>query len=615
MPQCRPSRKDRLVIAFIVCLGVAGAEQEAHAVAELTSWRSRYPALAARPVQRWTSRTGLVRCFWVAHGPEDIGGVTYTTADADRFALFAGRPIRWHGDTAEGRKSLDPATYLADPGAWAADLDGRYAVVRVVDERFQLLTDPVGLQPVYEATRAGITWISNVAPLLEHPEDPPNDRSLVAFLATGEGPTGEPLNAALRRVTPGTLVTVAPDGERAETPNNRITPDSFAGPPDYDEAADILVSVCAAMADWPRRPRLLAMTGGYDSRLLGSAARKAGIETGALTLAIEGAPGFPETEDVELGRLISGDLGLAHHLVRIDRDIPLYRDPAAVATDLRRTSPGTVAMNDVLDFGVGLPGGGVPLVFEGTGGELARSALDTRLGRAGNLDGYRDSDRVEDMAEGILRRMVPPATPTLVGAAGLDVVRSWLRATSTELRGAGYRMRDIPEVCFLQSQGTWHGSKTTSFDHRQEPLSPLLSRRLWPHMLGASLERRRRGEFHQELTRRLGPDVVDKPYCSLSQYGGREQRLRTRDWVEHRRQVEQDAAAARGDAPWVSPLARVHAGVRAAVSVRRDHAAWPVLDEERVATLAATDPATLDRMGSNQIWRLATLLLPASSAG
>jgi hypothetical protein len=600
------------VIAFVVGIGPVRQSADAAAGKAFEEWRDRYGPVAGQPIHRWSSSGGRVRCFWLVHDPEFLGGVSYTATSADGFALFCGRPILWGDSEADGRAGIDAASYLADPAHWSARVDGRYAVVRAIGERLQLQTDPVGLQPVYESKRDGVTWFSNVAPLIERPADAVDHRALVTFLSTGEATIGMPLSAAVARVRPGALLTVDAEGLQRMDDANVVTPKDFTHQADYAEATRLLVSACAAMADWPGRPHGIELTGGHDSRLIGVAMRRAGIGAHATTIAFDELPGFPGTEDAVLGKRLAKLLGYTHETIIVDRHSPVYTAMQSVVETLRLTSPGTIALNDALDLCLDLPRSAMPIVFDGLGGEFARSAYDHRLGENGTGLAYRSATTIEAVAEGVMRRLLPERPRALVSEDGVDVVRAWLIDFVRQTSEAGFTLEEIPEICFIHHTGTWHGSKTTPYQYRMDGVSPLMTRRLWPHMFGQPLIARQTGTFHRELMDRLGPEVMRMPYYSGSApYEGHRRRVRARGWGLERRVRAARSKLLAHMGFRADPIVHVQRAVRAAMADQPGHAAWEVLDRDRVRELMAKEPRELaphrDRTSRYQIWRLATL--------
>jgi asparagine synthetase B (glutamine-hydrolysing) len=226
--------------------------------------------------------------------------------------------------------------YLKDPDEWLPHLDGRYAIVRVIGDEVSVVTDPIGLQPVYESRRDGTIWFSNVAALIASESDPVRTRAFIFLLARVAGNIGEPLSACVDRVEPGSFVTVSRSGDRTRRAVNAISPDDFRRTPGRDEAARTLVSYCAALGDWPARPVTLELSGGYDSRLVGAALRAAGCHADAVTLALPQLPGYPLTEDVELAEKVAALLGFRHSVIPVS---VLRSDIQAARSGCRNPAP------------------------------------------------------------------------------------------------------------------------------------------------------------------------------------------------------------------------------------------------------------------------------------
>ncbi len=602
------------MIAFVLRIGSPSPGLDAATAAKLSAFAGLHSPRTFAEGGAWSSADNAISCQWVAHAPAELGGVRYTYSAGTRFALFAGRPVIWGRQHADGLGAIDPSTYLGAPLELLERLDGRFAIIDVAGSAVRLVTDPVGLLPVFVSHRNGASWLSNVAPLISEATDPVRETALVAFLLTGNAITGEPMSNRVRRVEPGTLTTFFADGQQSASPLNRVSPDNFQqGPPDYEQAARDLVAVAAAFADWPDRERSIELSGGHDSRLVGAALRMAGVKASAMSMAIEHTPGYPLTEDVELGRVIAGLLGFDHQILYIDDSSAIYRSTDAVATLLNASSPGTIAWNDIPDLLLESPPHAPrpALVFDGLGGEVARGAFDHQWGRAGNFDGYRNTQSKQGLVDGLMQRYIPTHVQPLATPLAIDMFRMWLADFVERTTGEGFALCDVPELCFIRWIGTWHGMKTTPYEYRQDGISPLISRRLWTSALSQPLEDRMNGRFHRELTSLLGPDLLDTPYCSRSaHYGGRQQRIRDRWWLRHRAEIETRAASERGTRTNQDPVAGIQRRVKDRMSAANDHPVWKYLDANRVTEILNADPIRFRRdiPARQQVWRLATIL-------
>ncbi|MCG5214625.1 asparagine synthetase B family protein [Streptosporangium soli] len=570
------------MIAFLVRIGepVAADKQD------LDAWVRRYPLLADRPVRRWASEDGRASCHWVSHDEDQLGGVTYTAAAQGAFALFGGRPVRWRNGEADGRDSIDARGYLADPAEWAAELDGRYCVVRADVRAVQVLSDAVGLQPLYRSERDGSVLISNMASLVTPPNAGQGVRPLACLLATGWGMTGEPLAEGVDRIPPGALVTFARDGSHTVKTYGPAYREIFAAKPDYDEAARLMVSLARAFADWPGRPRLLALSGGRDSRVIAAALRRAEVTPSAITVAFSGQMGYPATGDVLLGNRIAGQLGLEHTIRTVGVNAALYSRLPSVLDVLRLTSPGTTALNDIMDIKLEKVHGPLPLMFDGVAGEIARGGFESYL----EGDPLRGTT-VDEMTDAILGMVVMGNPAPLVNAEAMALLRAWVHEFVSTQVDEGVKLEDVPDALHLHRQATWHGPNVTNREHREDAVSMMLSPKLWPHMLGTPARDRTSGVFHRELLDLLGPELAVFPYQTAAA-----------SWIPE--QGFQDLS---------DPIEPILDATRGAVASHSGHAAWAVLDRERVGRLLGTPAQEIRGPARFQLWNLATLFCDAAA--
>src|SRR5436305_13750485 len=86
--------------------------------------------------------------------------------------MCAGRPCRWVPESVgDGRRALDPARYLVPFERWLRDTDGRFAAVRWVHRRLEVVTDRLGAYPVFEVELGGARYVSNSAEVLRALDD------------------------------------------------------------------------------------------------------------------------------------------------------------------------------------------------------------------------------------------------------------------------------------------------------------------------------------------------------------------------------------------------------------------------------------------------------------
>jgi hypothetical protein len=113
-----------------------------------------------------------------------------------------------------------------------------------------------------------------------------------------------------------------------------------------------------------------------------------------------------------------------------------------------------------------------------------------------------------------------------------------------------------------------------------DSITPLWSRRLLPHQLGARPAERARQRFHAVTLEALSPRMAG---------------FRFVDYVPVFRGSEE--------------LVPVFESVRVAARARDSHPAWAVLERRYVEQLLALDPRPLDERQQQHIWRLATVFM------
>lgn len=515
----------------------------------------------------------------LSHPPERLGGVGHCTVDGDRYALFAGRPILWRGDEADGRAPLDPALYL---DGVPEGLDGRFAVVRSGAE---VTTDVLGAYPVYERVVDGVRWVSNAPGALHalRPAAALRGPALAGVLGGGWSLSGDPLWADVERVPWAMPAAAASCGA------------GF----DARRAAALLVEAVRALADWPGRPSLVPVTGGRDSRLVLAAALRAGIE---FTVATGGDVSSP---DVVIGRQVATAAGLPHALLphhphggRDDR----WRDLAAL---LATTTGGTATLADAAGFPLGALDGPLALWHTGQGGEVARGFYGTAI----------DED-------GLYRRFVGrrPGRREPLSAAGEATVRAEIAAWAAAQRAAGARDEDLGDLFYLtRRMATWAAPTHAAVEPIRDSTSPLWSARLLPDMLGLPAAARAREEFHLRVLEVLAPELVELPFeggrpwpakqSALRRRARRARTLATKVRAELRRRVDTSGRHATSTVHSMAAegFDRVIGEVRECVLSQPGHAAWEVLDRPRVERLLGTPAAALDEMSRFYVWRLASV--------
>lgn len=560
----------------------------------------------------WTAPSRRATLAWVAHPPEQTGGVSYVHAEPARFALFSGRPIRWSAaDRADGRGVLD-VRQLSEGGL--DGLDGRAVVASCDDQagRLELWTDPLGAYPVFEASDGDRLWLSNnPAVLRDLARGRDMDLAALAGLLGGGWPLdGHPVWSAVRRVERGAVLHLAADGGR--TVRHQLPAEEIVGTVgqglEQAAAAAVLSSTVGALADWPGRPSLVPVTGGRDSRLVLGAALAAGIEFATAT------GGASDDPDVVAARELCAAAGLDHSLLPADPDGDVFSEPERAAELLGLTAGGTASLADASGFPHGPRPGPLALWHSGQGGEVARGYYHPAPRRWGALTDH------------LLRRYTGrrPGRSEPLSAHGRALLLEQLGGWVEEQRAAGAAAADLPDLFYLlRRMGTWAGPTHGAVEPVRDTTSPLWSFRLLPHLLGLPARERDAELFHLRVLRELAPDLVDVAFADRFTWSGprwgpgrraaRARGLAVKALARVRPRARNERARPEGPggtgAPGADPFATAQLLTRKAAARHRDHPAWEVLDRARVAELLVRPPGALDTMSRYYVWRLATVFL------
>jgi hypothetical protein len=559
--------------------GAGAAEAEA----ALQRLLEKLPFFPNRPVERAVAR--LAAAAWVRHGRD----LPYAHVEDGSFALFSGRPFLWaDDDAADGRAPIDARFFLEPADRWADAIDGRFAsaAYRETDGALELVTDPVGAYPLYEAAVGGTRWFSNsAAALRELTGDTGLRLDSVAGLVGGGWPLdGHPIWNGIERVEPGTVVRLTSDGEKRR---RLLPPEELARLPgrglDAEAAARRLVAATAALADWPDRPNVVPVTAGHDSRVVLAAALAVGLDFESVT------GGAPDDPDVRVGRELAAAADVPHSLLPPDPHGNMWSDHRRAARVVRLTGGGTATLADAAGFPLGDRNEPLPLWHSGQGGEIGRSY-------------YGSGDGVD--AAGLTRRLYDAVTarrshrPELLSQAGRDLVERQLRQWVDTQLAAGADVVDVPDLFYFDRRmKTWAAPTHGCVEYVRDTTSPLWSRRVVADLLAHTAEGRAHWAYHRETLAVLAPRLTDIEYA-----GGGARSLAAKVARELLRRV-------RRPAPGTDPFDPILADVRERVLAAETHPAWEVLDRDRCETLLSRPAASLDEMSRYHVWRLATLFV------
>lgn len=238
------------------------------------------------------------------------GAPVSTAVDGDRAAVIVGDRFE------PGRSVPTTAQELlagsVDPTAVA---DGYHLALLIEPAGTLVLTDPLNYFPVHHFCDGEVALVGSSPRLLTaHPACTPRlDLEGIARILLGHaGAEDRTCLAGISRLHFGSRLRVGADGEVRVEPHYRMPTELDARPAPFEELArrmdDRLVAECRRQLD-PECQHVLLLSGGLDSRHLGSAARTADRALRAVTF------GAPQDFEYQFARRVASTLDIDHELV------------------------------------------------------------------------------------------------------------------------------------------------------------------------------------------------------------------------------------------------------------------------------------------------------------
>ncbi|HKJ86382.1 MAG TPA: asparagine synthase-related protein [Spirochaetia bacterium] len=384
-----------------------------------------------------------------------------------------------------------------------ARLEGVFVALRATHNPagLELVTDPLGMLPVFYR-RSGAAWmVSNSARLLVRAGGSTRLDPLGASLMTVLGQCGgdRTLRDEVRVVEGGARWTWSAG---ASDPVQRtyfgVADLTHPGPrPDDDELESTLRRIVSA-PDPELGPMRIALTGGRDSRLLAAVTAAAGVSFSSFTM------GAPESNDAVLASEVARICGAPHEVLPVSRErVVLQWD--ALARRTIEQNDGMVSLWQAADY-LDRPAATdqIEVHLGGLGGEIARSYYlpPQALVRTASL-------------EGVQKILSPPRTAPpghLLQSAAFSAASEHVRETLAGYAGAGLGYLDTASAYYtFERVRRWGGAQSMKYRGLLDPVLPLCTRPWIRAAFALAPHERALSPLHFRLIQRLDPELHAMP--------------------------------------------------------------------------------------------------------
>ena len=384
--------------------------------------------------------------------------------DGPDLVLYDGAPI-----DPEGQIAGWSASALA--GRWEAvqnRLEGQFVLVRATPRSLEVLTDPLGLYPVYYWQRDRTWLVSNSIAILrtitgERSWDP---LGLSTAAVSGWAGADRTLTANIRVMPGGEVWSVQCDAvgltkhryfERAElarlsrAANNR---------PDVPGLARTLRGVVRHASGRGGRLRC-ALTGGRDTRLLAALLMAEKLSAQYIT------GGDPDSEDVRIAARIAQRYGLEHVVEDCSREAIASRW-AQLAWRLVRENDGLVNVWQAHNLAYTPTSvSSLDTFVWGIGGEICRSFYGVPLLR------WQGANPDDVLLRALGRKATQPLARPAAQAAVVDHVRAFVQ----EIMDEGFPVEDVPDLYYTYERvRRWAGANLRKYSPTAEVVAPFCGR-------------------------------------------------------------------------------------------------------------------------------------------
>jgi hypothetical protein len=489
----------------LFCVGQATPSlDEQRLVDALRTAGRAFPALAGETAWSARSTSGNVVVAAMRHADDVAAPRRYEARGDGVVVAYDGLPVHASG----AWPGHDAAELLAHWSELPQILEGQFSALRADLDRDEvsLLTDTLGISPLYHASLNGGHLVSNSVEVLRLIAglDAPSPLGVSSFVSTGwatgdttllDGVEALPGGCEYRMhrsklvklpyLSPATVAAHARSGRRIST----------------DEIVTEMVELTAAAAA-AGIPIDFGLTAGRDSRLLLALLLAAGADN--VCCFTGGAEGSP---DVEGARELTRALALQHEVRPLD--VLDAVDGSSLAKTFVSQTDGLSSLIQIGDYHDQLR---VPstlaVKMPGLGGELGRCGVRV-IPYATNFPPFMVSSRLQEQLVIERARMFDSLWTT----DAMNEVKQSVRSFMRERRAEGWRIRELNEAHYAFDRvRRWGSTSVRRTAGTADFFTPFCSRAFMNYCFSLRPEERYVEASHYRMLSALSPTLRDLPF-------------------------------------------------------------------------------------------------------
>jgi hypothetical protein len=491
---------------FAIAYRRDGSAAELGLEAAIANAAAAFPQLEGSETLAGGTADGRLAFAAASHPARLSGQRRYGSRQDDVVTLFDGRPV-----DREGRFDASDAAVLGDRWEQArGSLEGIFSAIRIDLEmaEVQYLADPLGMAKVF-LVRDGSGWLlgNSVEALRALAAlDGPDPLGVSAMVSLG-WPASGTLVAGIQPLAGGCLhvLTAADHDERPYLTAAAVAPrNNGRRIGSAEELADRLATATAAAVE--AMPEVSCpLTAGRDTRVLFALMLSLGQRE--VDYYTSGVPGQP---DVEIARLLAGEIGVHHRLVTPEVPGDPSRWLEATARFARQTEGMATlyGISDHVDHGEAP----VPLGLKvwGPGGEIARAGnIGMLIPFVSQVPGLRQSWEAQ-------KRTLETKTSARNGVVrpeALEATRRYLRDFADRRRAEGWRSREVLEAYYaFERVPNWGSTGVRRVSGATDLFSPFVSRDFYEYAFSLDSGERYVEAAHYRLLSALSETLRDLPF-------------------------------------------------------------------------------------------------------